>query len=75
MTAIVLHIPSMERDAVFNIRLPSDVKEAVKRAAKADFGRSASSMVVRILREWLSANGYLREITETSKLPKTKERR
>ena len=59
-------IGSMKRDAVFNVRLPADVKAAVQRAAEDDHGRSASNMVVKVLSEWLTAKGYL---TEAGKLP------
>ena len=44
---------------MLNVRIPGDVKEAVRRAAEDDHGRSLSGMVVRILREWCEANGYL----------------
>jgi hypothetical protein len=49
----------MKRDAVLNIRLPNDVKEAVRRAGDEDHGRSLSGMVVRILTEWCTEKGYL----------------
>jgi len=49
----------MKRDAVLNIRLPNDVKEAVRRAGDEDHGRSLSGMVVRILTEWCAEKGYL----------------
>ena len=58
-TEEVLQATSMKRDAVMNLRMPAEVKAAVRRAAEDDFGRSISSMTVRILREWLSAKGYL----------------
>lgn len=57
----------MKRDAVLNLRLPSDVKKAVRRAADDDHGRSASGMVVRILREWLAERDYLKTATEPQK--------
>jgi len=50
----------MIRDAVLNIRLPAEVKEAVKRAGDDDHGRSVSGMVIRILEEWLTERGYLK---------------
>jgi hypothetical protein len=59
MTLDVLHMTAMKRDAVLNIRLPADVKAAVRRAAEDDFSRSVSSMVVRVLREWCVEKGYL----------------
>jgi hypothetical protein len=59
MTRDVLHLTDMERDAVLNLRVPADVKEALRRAAEADHGRSISGMAVRVFREWLGAHGYL----------------
>ncbi len=59
MTDVVLQSTSMKRDAVLNIRVPKDVKEAVRRAGDDDHGRSISGMVVRILREWCAEKGYL----------------
>jgi len=59
MTLTVLHTEAMTRDAVLNIRLPNDVKEAVRRAGDEDHGRSLSGMVVRILTEWCTEKGYL----------------
>lgn len=41
-----------------SVRLPLDVKAALERAAAADL-RSQSSMVEKILTEWLRQNGYL----------------
>ena len=49
----------MERDAILAVRIPAEVKEAVRRAGEADHGRSLSGMVVRILREWCVEKGYL----------------
>jgi len=49
----------MKRDDVLNIRVPSDLKKAIHRAAEDDHGRSSSGMVVRILREWLVEKGYV----------------
>jgi hypothetical protein len=51
----------MERDAVLNVRLPADMKEALRVAAEDDHGRSMSGMVTRIVGEWLTATGYLRK--------------
>lgn len=55
----VLQSASMKRDAVLNVRVPEDVKDAVRRAGEDDHGRSLSGMVVRILREWCAQKGYL----------------
>jgi hypothetical protein len=63
----------MKRDAVLNVRLPTDVKEALRRAAEDDYDRSVSGMVVRVMREWLEARGYLIEASgETKSLKQTK---
>ncbi len=50
----------MRRDAVLNLRLPVEVKDALLRAAEDDHGRSNSGMAVRIFREWLTGRGYLK---------------
>ena len=49
----------MTRDGVLNVRLPEDVKRALRKAADADYGRSMSAMAVKILSEWLTAHDYL----------------
>lgn len=59
MTDIVLQCPAMTRDGVLNVRIPEDVKDAVRRAGEDDHGRSMSGMVVRILSEWCIEKGYL----------------
>jgi plasmid stability protein len=48
----------MQRDGVLNVRLPEHLKDALRRAASDDHGRSMSGMVARILEEWLGAHGY-----------------
>lgn len=63
----------MERDAMLVVRLPGEVKEAVKRAAEDDHGRSLSGMVVRILREWSVEKGYLAADAD-NKAPKRRGR-
>ena len=50
----------MKRDAVLNIRIPDDLKEAVRRAGEDDAGRSLSGMVVKILRDWAVEQKYLK---------------
>jgi hypothetical protein len=50
----------VKRDAVLNVRVPVDVKRALRKAADDDHGRSISGMVVRVLREWLGDRGYMR---------------
>ena len=56
---------SMERDAALNVRLPAEVKTALRRAAEDDHGRSLSGMVVRICQEWLAEAGYLKSPTRS----------
>ena len=45
-------------DEVLNLRVPSDLKVALKKAAEHD-DRSMSVMATRILREWLTEYGFL----------------
>jgi len=56
----------MKRDEVLNIRVPSEVKEALRKAAEAD-DRSLSTMAVRILREWLEGHGHIATSTPTKR--------
>jgi hypothetical protein len=49
----------MQRDSVLAVRIPAEIKEAVRRAGDDDHGRSMSGMVVRILEEWVIERGYL----------------
>ena len=60
MTPLVLQATAMKRDSVLNVRMPSDLKEALRRAGEDDHGRSVSGMVVRVLREWCVEHGYLK---------------
>jgi len=55
------------------VRLPAEVKEAVRRAGEDDHGRSLSGMVVRILREWCVENGYL-VAGEDNKAPRRRKK-
>ena len=48
----------MTKDEVLNLRVPADVKAALKRAALAD-DRSVSAMALRIIREYLGQAGQL----------------
>jgi uncharacterized protein (DUF1778 family) len=59
----------MERDAMMVFRLPTATRKALQRAAKVQ-QRSMSNMALRIVSEWLSANGYLARQTPTSRAPK-----
>jgi hypothetical protein len=48
----------MKSDAVLNLRVPAQVKEALANAGRHDM-RSMSGMAVRALAEWLADHGYL----------------
>ena len=48
----------MKRTTPISIRVAPDIKEALDRAAAAD-RRSVSSMVEKILADWLEDRGYL----------------
>jgi hypothetical protein len=50
----------MGKTPSLGIRLQPETKAALERAAKDDF-RSVSSLVEKILVEWLRAKGYLKE--------------
>lgn len=48
----------MARTNPLGVRVEPEVKEALERAAKED-DRSISSLVERILKQWLMEKGYL----------------
>lgn len=48
----------MAKTHPLGFRVEPEVKEALERAAKADH-RSVSSLIEKILVEWLKANGFL----------------
>ena len=48
----------MARPVPTSVRLDPELKAALERAAKSD-GRSASSMLDRVLRSWLIEKGFL----------------
>lgn len=50
----------MAKTAALAFRVQDEVKTALEKAAAAD-GRSVSNLTDRILREWLTANGFLAE--------------
>lgn len=64
----------MQRDAVLNVRIPKDVKEAVRRAGEDDDGRSISGMAVKILRLWCIEAGYLKSTAAPQPKPKQAKR-
>jgi hypothetical protein len=51
---------NMVKTHPLGFRVDPEIKEAIEKAARAD-DRSVSSMVERILKEWLRENGYLRK--------------
>jgi hypothetical protein len=51
----------MVKTPSLGVRLPADVKAALEKAAKDDV-RSLSSLVEKVLTEWLRDKGYLKEI-------------
>lgn len=48
----------MARTNPLGVRVEPEIKEALERAAKAD-DRSVSSLVERILKQWLIEKGFL----------------
>ena len=50
----------MVKAEALSFRVAADTKAALERAAIAD-DRSVSSLVERILREWLRGNGFLEQ--------------
>ena len=50
----------MPKDAALAFRISAEMKEALSRAAAGD-DRSVSSMVEKILKQYLRDNGYLTE--------------
>lgn len=48
----------MAKTHPLGFRVEPEVKEALEKAAKADH-RSVSSLIEKILVEWLKANGFL----------------
>ena len=59
----------MVKDDVLNLRVPTEVKAALKRAAEAD-DRSASSMALKVIKNWLVSNRYLRASTRVALRPR-----
>lgn len=49
-----------EKTAPISFRLAADKKKALEKAA-ADDSRSVSSMIEKVLTDWLKANGYLKK--------------
>ena len=64
----------MSKDDVLNFRVPADLKAALRKAAEQD-ERSMSMMAVRILREWLTAEGHYQSEDTTPTRTSRKARR
>ena len=58
----------MAKDPALGIRLETDEREALERAAKAD-ERALSAMGRKILVEWLRTNGWMPERRSTPRDP------
>jgi hypothetical protein len=56
----------MERNAVLNLRIPAGLKRALRTASFED-ARTMSGMVARILRTWLTQEGYLAGVPRPGK--------
>lgn len=50
----------MPKTTPLGVRLEEDIRKALTKAAKDD-QRSISSMISKILTDWLKANGYLKK--------------
>lgn len=50
----------MGKTPSLGVRLQPETKAALEKAAKADM-RSVSSLVEKVLTEWLRSNGYLKK--------------
>lgn len=48
----------MAKTTPLGVRLPADTRQALEKAAAADH-RSMSSLIEKVLTEWLASNGYL----------------
>jgi len=64
----------MYKDDVLNFRVPANLKMALRMAAEED-DRSMSMMAVRILREWLTAEGFYRSEDAKAGRPPRRTRR
>lgn len=54
----------MARTQPLGFRVDPDLKDALERAARED-DRSVSSLVLKVLREWLRERGYLKAVETT----------
>jgi uncharacterized protein (DUF1778 family) len=53
----------MKRDTLMAFRLPTEIREAIQRAAENE-QRTGSNLVLRAVTEWLEEHGYLRKRTK-----------
>jgi hypothetical protein len=67
-------LSNVKSDAVLNMRVPSDVKEALSRAAEDNL-RTMSSMATWALAEWLTEHGYLDRTATAVHHPSSRTRR
>jgi len=63
---LVLQRAVMERDDVLNVRIPANVKAALREAATDD-RRTMSALLEIIVSDWLTERGYLKATRPTSK--------
>lgn len=55
---VLLGVHSVAKTAGIAFRISDEMKQALERAAKEDF-RSVSSLVEKVLTQWLKEHGYL----------------
>jgi hypothetical protein len=63
---LVLQRAVMDRDDVLNVRIPANVKSALRDAA-ADDRRTMSALLEIIVSDWLTERGYLKAARPTPK--------
>ncbi len=69
-----VYTSDMERDRILIMRFPSEVKEALRRAAEADH-RSMSGLALKVIADHLEREGFLRPFRALAKAPRTTKRR
>lgn len=50
----------MPNDTGYSLRMPAAVYAALKKAAESE-GRSVNNLILHVLRDWLTTNGYLKK--------------
>jgi hypothetical protein len=66
MYIVPLYNIGMPLDAIVMMRFPSDVKVALKKAAKAE-RRSMSNLALAVLSEWLADHGHMKSSKPSKK--------